>query len=775
MAAPFNDEMMRQLQAAFAVEADEHLEYVNRHLLALEANAAKGLDRELLAEVFRRIHSLKGASRAVSLTKVETLAHRMETLVAQLQSGGIRPEPGLFDLLYRSLDLIGRILDLSRGGEAPEQDFETMRDRLENYGKTAKETIVAMPLAAESAPPVSKTEVGEGAKGADSAAAMNNSAAETVRVSIAKLDALIEEVGELQNARIGAENHEGMLEALRNDVAEWELQWRQLRSRFNRFMRIFDEAGKDFHVRDEAYGDLRQLLDFLSEQGTRLRTMTTSLDSVHAGLRTDSRRMAQVAGELENGILVARMLPVSTMLAGFPRMLRDLARECGKEAALEILGEETEVDRSVLERIKDPLIQMIRNCVDHGIEPPSAREKAGKTRQGSIRLTFAHRGGTLVIGISDDGSGVDIQALKSAAREKNLLSAEAAGAMDDREALFLMFRSGLSTKRDLTDISGRGIGMDILRTTIEKMRGLIDIRSESGKGTRFTLSLPLTVASTACLLVELEKPEAGGNSSLYAIPIVNVLRIARVGPGDTGQSEGFSTIMYDGHPIPLFRLSDALGIPGSRKGIDESIDAVIIGVAERRAAFSVDGLSGIRELVIKGFPAPWKRIRNCSGATILGNGDIVLILNALDLMDVGRRLRRLPADQAPERSRAERQANSILVADDSMTIRSLEKNILEIAGYRVGLATDGFEAWTMLQTRDFDLLVSDIMMPRMNGFELTEKIRADPRLKNLPVILVTSLDSGDDKEKGKLAGADAYIVKSAFDQEGLLDSIRRMI
>jgi two-component system chemotaxis sensor kinase CheA len=381
----------------------------------------------------------------------------------------------------------------------------------------------------------------------------------------------------------------------------------------------------------------------------------------------------------------------------------------------------------------------------------------------------------------DDGAGIDVEKVKGKAIEKGLITAENAEGMTEREALWLIFRSGFSTKQEVTDLSGRGVGMDVVREHIERLHGMIDVESTLGEGSKFTLSVPLSVATTRCLLVE-----AGDQT--FGIPITNVERIVRLSAEDIGHTEGHEAIRIDERPMALLRLGDVLGIPTD---VAEAANqpAIILGSADRRAAFLVDGLLGAQEIATKTLPKPLIRVRHIAAATIVGTGEVVPILNVLDLLRASAKTAPAvaPKKVAPNAESADDRRptavkpaepaskQSILVVDDSVTIRTFEKALLEAAGYDVSAASDGLEAWNMVQAKQPDLIVSDVEMPNMTGFELTEKVRRDSRLKGMPLILVTTLSSDEDRKRGIDAGADAYVIKGSAEQDHLLETVRRLI
>lgn len=804
------DDLLRQLQEIFAAEAQDHLQAISRHLLAMEQQPGPAESARLLAEIFREAHSLKGAARAVNMAPVEALAHQLESLFSRLRDAILTPRPDLFDLVYRALDAIGVLVQGAPGAI----DVSALCNQLATAAE--QPPPVALPAAPERQPPPppppyaakqpADPPLPTGAGAAvdeapppnpptmaddpSASAALDGaqpppfrtaepgqrtSEQATVRLATSKLDALMMQVGELQVARIGAEQRLSDARALLEDLNTWDAEWRKLRPQYRRLLLAAD--GNENHGRAAASAlpalqrEWAALIAFLDDNETRIREARARLGDLSRTFEADSRRMAQVTADLEDGVRRTRMLPIATVFDAFPRMVRDLARERDKELRLIVYGGETEVDRSILEQIKAPLMHLLRNSADHGIERPAARQAAGKPREGTITLTAAQRGGAIQLEIADDGAGIDLARVRASAVRQGHLTSEAIEAMSDREALWLIFRSGLSTSPSVTDISGRGVGMDVVREHIERMNGMIDVESQPGQGTRFIITLPLTVATTLCLLVR-------AADQTLALPVTNIVRMLRLGPEQIGRAEGREAIQMNGRPLTLARLADTIELEtaaAAQHPLTTMRPAIVLGSAERRIAFLVDALLGAQEIVIKRLPRPLNRIRYTAGAAILGTGEVVMVLNIADLLRAAARATARPIAAPAETARRTDRAGVILVADDSITTRMMEKHILESAGYQVRVAADGMEAWNMLQREGADILVSDVNMPRLDGFGLAEKVRASEQLKRMPIILVTSLDSSADRERGILAGADAYIVKSAFDQDVLLSTIRRLV
>ena len=463
--------------------------------------------------------------------------------------------------------------------------------------------------------------------------------------------------------------------------------------------------------------------------------------------------------------------PFSSLTETFPRLVRDLCRQQGKDAALSVRGAEIEIDRRILQEIKDPFIHLLRNCIDHGIEKPEERARANKVPRGVITIAIEQKNANRVeIAISDDGAGIDPQRVRDAVVKSGLVAAESAQAIEDSEILAFIYQSGVSTSPIVTDISGRGLGMAIVREKVERLGGEVTLDTRLGVGTTFRLLLPLTVSTIRGLLIRI------GELS-FIIPLTFVERVASTKKGSVQTVENRATVLLGGQAVSFVRLHDVLELPteGSGDKGSESLSMVVLAASERRIAFAVDEVVGEQEVLVKSLGPQLVRVRNVGGAAVLGTGKVVPILNVADLMKSAVKTASQPAPVREVEEPTAPQRRSILVVDDSITARTLLKSILEAAGYLVRTAVDGAEAFATLRETEFDVVVSDVDMPRLNGFDLTARIRADKRLTDLPVILVTALESREDRERGIDVGANAYIVKSSFEQSNLLDIVRRYV
>jgi two-component system chemotaxis sensor kinase CheA len=543
---------------------------------------------------------------------------------------------------------------------------------------------------------------------------------------------------------------------IKDMVGRWKADW-------DRVARTLDKLiGPEKSATSPGGAFPRRLSQVLLQTGDHLHRLDRDLERLAKAMTTDARQLGQVARPLDAEVRRVRMLPFAEACQGLDRLVRDLAQAGGKEVELVVEGGSVELDRPVLEGLKDPLRHLVRNAVDHGVETPERRRAAGKPPAARVTITASLRGAQVEVVVADDGRGLDLDALREQARKRKLPETA-----DERELARLVFLPGLSTAPIITDVSGRGVGLDVVKSRLEALHGVVDLSSAAGQGTRFTLTVPLTLSTLRAVLVA-----AGGQT--FAFAGTNVQKLVRAGPGDLRSVAGRTMLALGGTPLPLASLAEVLGLggrPPAREG--EKTPALVVAAGEKRMAFAVDEFLAEQEIVIKGLGARVRRLRHVSGATLLPSGRIALVLNAANLVRtaLGRppsAAPAAPAASAPARKR-------LLVVDDSVTTRTLEKSILEAAGYEVTAAADGEAAWQLLHEQGADLLVSDVEMPRMDGFALTAAVRASKRFRGLPVVLVTARESEADKARGIEVGADAYLGKSAFDQRNLLETIAQLL
>ncbi len=767
------EELKRMLMATFKVELEEHLATLNKGLMALEEGLPQEEKESLIPELFRATHSLKGAARAVDLRDIEAMAHRMEDVMSAIKEDDLSPTPDLFDALYSTIDKIQEAMTAHLKGEhLPDEQIDQLLRRLrailngndrpspplipDHEPKPEIETETVNQETAGSFPEASEPETESSPPTLDQPPRAVTSE-ETIRVATTKLDALMDGMGELLVARMATEQRLKELQTILPKISNWQKSWRQVRPQYSFFRR-----------KDNIDQNTSSLLDFLAGNEAHLKTIGEELNNMATTFASDYGRFSLLIDDLQEGVRRVRMLPISTLFDQFPRMVRDLAHEQDKEITLHIEGGEAEVDRHVLETMKDPLTHLLRNAAGHGIESPVQREAAGKSAEGTIHLRAAQKGNTIVLEVADDGAGIDLKKVLLSAVKHKLVTKDQAPDLSEQETIDFIFRSGLSTQDQATGLAGRGVGLDVVRQNLEELQGLIQVKTIFGKGTTFTLILPLTLATNQVLLVDVD-------GETMAIPTTSVERIQRVETNQMGSIEGKPAIRIAGRALPLIPLAHAIDLEASEAALepDQIIPVVVLGSAERRLAFRVDGFQGTQEVVVKTMGHQLSRIKNVAGVTILGSGRVVMILNVADMLKsvrLGPSVTTRPQDKEKEVAR-----RRVLVVDDSITTRTLEKNILENAGYHVIVAADGEEAWTLVESESLDAIVADIHMPRMDGFELTEKVKGDERYQALPVILVTSLDSREHKIRGLKAGANAYITKQTFDQQELLETIEKLI
>jgi two-component system, chemotaxis family, sensor kinase CheA len=760
MADDPDSEFLQRLRATFRLEADEHLNAMSALLLQMEG-ADGALPPTLLESLFREAHSLKGAARAVNMDRIESVCQSLESVLAELkQRPPAPPASGFFDELYRALDMVRKLLDSadgngSDGGRMTLAAADTAR-ALEAQRHALQVTEFAPLVARAAAPvpaPVPLPAVPQNALGGG-----------TIRIATDKLDALMVQAEEMLAFKFGSEHLAQDLRALRDELESWrrgcEKTGRDARAARRAVQRTAAPAGR-------RGVSLERWLDAAERQASFAKELASRFSRIELALRRERRALGGMVGNLLEDMKNALMQPFSALLEPFPRLVRDLAQQGGKKVELITDGASLEIDRRILEQIKDPLIHLLRNAVDHGIETPDVRLRQGKPARGRIRIAIAARDGNrIALTIEDDGGGIDLQQVKDSAVKLGVIAADAAQGLSERDALLLIFASGLSTSQMLSDISGRGLGLAIVREKIERLGGSVSVQRGAAGGTCFHLLLPTSLATFRGLLVRLGQAQ-------FVLPSRNVERVARVAPAAVKMVGSRDTVEFDGAVVALAWLADVLGVAGAAAAArDTSLTVVLVAEGAERIAFVVDQVIGDQEVLAKGLGPQLARVPNIAGATLLGAGLVVPILNVPDLLKSAQR-RAAPQSQVPPSVPARRRR--VLVVEDSITSRSLLQHVLQSAGYDVHTAVDGIEALDALREHSFDLVMSDVEMPRMDGFALTARLRADSRTAELPVVLLTSLDSREHKERGVEAGADAYIVKSAFDRDGLLDVIRRLL
>jgi two-component system chemotaxis sensor kinase CheA len=757
-------EFKKRLLATFKIETKEHLDAISAGLIILEKDAEQGKRREIVEVVFREAHSLKGAARAVGMTGIESLSHALESVFAMCKRRNSAPSRDLFDLLHRAVDTIG--MHLSSAGTGIDDSLRsTTREIVLGLEKAAKDSATTPPQVTVPPPPMG---LGEGE--VESGSAVYPASSDSIRISAVKLDSVMRRAEEMLTAKLTARQRAVELGEISAELASWEKEWKKVRPVLGRLRKVRQGSLSA----DLDAGHLDKVLDFFDTSHGLIKSLQNRTNMLSKSAAANRNSLGGMVDGLLDELTEALMLPCSAVLEVLPKMARDLARDRGKEAALFISGETVEIDRRVLEQLKDPIIHLIRNCIDHGIEKPEERMRANKPARGKISVNISLMDANRVeFLVSDDGAGIDTVRVADEAVRRGIATRDECDGMGSGELIEMLYRSGFSTSSLVTDISGRGLGLAIVREKVERLGGTVMVESEPLKGTSFRMVIPLTLSTYRGVLVRAAE-------QTFVVPAAGVERVMRIDSALLKTVENRETVELDGAAVSFIRLADVLQLRKEKKNADNAglIQLLVIASGASRMAFGVDGIIGEREILVKSLGPQLARVRNFSGATVLGTGQVALILHPGDLVKSAVKVAGIPAGAVSARETAkltETARKSVLITEDSITARALLKNILETAGYQTYTAVDGIDALTLLRTEHIDLVVSDVDMPRMNGFDLTARIRASRDFADLPVVLVTSLDSREDRERGIEAGANAYVVKSSFDQSNLLQVIKRLI
>jgi two-component system chemotaxis sensor kinase CheA len=780
-----------ELRSLFKTESEEHIRLLEEGLLCLESNPTDG---KTLEEVFRGAHSLKGGSGMLGLRNIERLAHGFEDMLNAARQGKVVLSSEAIDQLCKQLDTMRELVneavsdapgDVTKaraptpvnGVEAmvpstqaapaimAEGEIEVASDRLGTaevqVTLTPQETGFLTP--ADIPPVIPAPQAGESLPTVPLEAQSGRYRIDTMRVEPQKLDTLMKQASELTVAKIHIARRLTQIEELVRLHEEW-----------SREIFATQRSGLTDRNGNGTHGGNHRLAALLQRDRERIERLGTLVNDLRNVAYEDSARLDSVVANLEEGIRNIRLLPLATIFQLFPRMVRDLARHQAKEVQLIIEGGETTADKRILEEMKDPLMHMIRNAIDHGLESPDERQRCGKPCLGTVRLRARLTPANLVIEVADDGRGLDLERIKSTALKRRLRREEELAAMTPAQMQSLIFAPGFSTSPLVTDVSGRGVGLDVVWANVERLKGSIQIESSAGQGCTLRICLPKALAATRVLIVMADRRP-------YALPIEYVYTTRLVSPQEIFPIEGMDTIVVDGKPVSTARLSTLLEVSSRVAAVKESKapdsdkprSCIILSIGDDQIGLFVDMLLDEQEVVVKPHSTILTRVRNVSGATILGTGEVCMVLNPLDLLQS---VRKRPAHMIREPLRPKpQQKHVILLVEDSMTTRTQEKRILESAGYEVVAAVNGVDALQQLSSRPFDAVVSDVEMPHMDGLTLSERIRREPKYNELPIILVTSLASEEDKRRGVEVGANAYIAKPTFDQGLLLDTLRRLI
>ena len=729
--------------ARFVEEAREHCSRISDGLLNLEKSPG---DAEMINGLFRSAHTIKGSSRMMKLSGVTELAHKMEDVLDAVRGGKIPLAPSVSDALFRGVDALLTILERITAGdtlaEAPEAlceelaraatipvtgDAPVLSDQSDSSDSSDNSDPVVAPVTTAVAAPAPLLTVAKGHQ------------VDYLRINAAKIDDLIRLMGEIVSEHGRFRRHIGRLSEIERATAR----------------HLKDVAGQ-LNTGDNEH-------ELLIEAGAALQL---SLRQSVRAMSDTSLMQDHLVGDLQETSLRMRMQPLSTVFDPLRRTVRDLAHELGNDIDFVVEGGDTELDRKIIDRIGDSLMHMIRNSLDHGLENARERVAAGKSSKGTINLSAFYDSGCVTISLSDDGRGLSVDRIREKALAKRLFEADTLAGMSQAEILDLIFTPGFSTSPIITDLSGRGVGMDVVRKSIvDELKGTITIETREGGGTTFLLRLPLNLAVFPLFLVS----TVGKSCALPATSLVEMLSIQR---GEIIEIVNKRAIRLREQIIPVENLAALLKLTKDATAEAGEVLIVIIRDGEEKMGLVVDEIIGREEMVVKPLPPHLQNLRMVSGVTI---GERDSIINVLHIPELFRQAREIaePGRQRPV-VKEDRTAR-VLVVDDSINTREIEKSILEAYGYAVVTADDGEEAFKKTREVLFDLVITDVEMPRLDGFSLTKRLRDDERYRNVPIIIVTSLEKDEDKKRGITVGANAYIVKGAFDQSNLIETVRSLI
>ena len=757
-------EQMRDasLLELFSLEAEAQTQVLSTGLLALERDPTQA---DHLESCMRAAHSLKGAARIVGVDAGVSVAHVMEDCLVSAQEGRLYLRPEHIDALLQGTDLLMRIAtpDNAPGITDIEAYVALMGLLLDPMALAAPISTPIAPFMAEPEPvavaPVIEVPVPviEPLPVAPADPPVKNrrttdTGERVLRVTAERLNSLLDLSSKSLVETLRLKPHLATMQRLKR------VQGNGLRALENLNALLKDQTLS--LEAQEALDDARRLL---AESQQLLVEKNAELDE-------SAWQASQRAQVLYDTALACRMRPFADVLAGQARMVRDLGRSLGKQVRLEIEGEKTQVDRDVLEKLEAPLTHLLRNAVDHGIETPEQRVLAGKPAEGLIRLRASHQAGLLVLELSDDGNGVDLEKVRRSIIERHLSPAETAAQLSEEELLTFLFLPGFSLRDKVTEVSGRGVGLDAVQHMVRQLHGAVVLEQTAGEGSHFHLEVPLTLSVVRSLVVEV-------GDEAYAFPLAHIERMCDLEPADIVQVEGRQHFWYEGRHVGLVAASQLLQRPASQGG-QETLKVVVIREREAIYGVAVERFIGERTLVVLPLDERLGKVQDISAGALLDDGSVVLIVDVEDmlrsvdkLLNTGR-LERIArqGNQVVEAAR-----KRILVVDDSLTVRELQRKLLLNRGYDVAVAVDGMDGWNALRSEDFDLLITDIDMPRMDGIELVSLLRRDNRLQSLPVMVVSYKDREEDRRRGLDAGADYYLAKASFHDDALLDAVVELI
>ena len=773
---------IQELLEDFLVEAFEMIEEMDQDLVELENSPD---DLELLNKIFRVAHTIKGSGSFLNFDKLTRLTHHMEAVLDKARKGELTITPEIMDVILESVDAMKGILEYIRDNgtdEAPDIDIEPIVAKLDAIVSGKKED------SKEESKKESKEDKKPNIVGninLDEITLENANEIDLDSLSPEEIDAVLEHLVKLRNEAEEIEADQEKSSNTEEKPSNTEESQKPIIKEEKKPVTKEDKkkavkkalvSTKEQTIRVDVQR-LDQLMNLIGElvlAKNRLLKIYNDVEERYEGekfleeLNQVVSSISIVTTDLQIAVMKTRMLPIGKVFNKFPRLVRDLARELGKKVRLIIEGEDTELDKSIIEEIGDPLVHMIRNAVDHGTEPPEERVKKGKPEEGTIWLRAYNEGNMIVIEIKDDGKGMDADLLKQKAMEKGIISETEADNMSDKEAFMLIFKPGFSTAKKVTNVSGRGVGMDVVKTNIEKLNGIIEVDSVLGEGSTFKLKIPLTLAIIQALLV-------ASQEDLFAIPLSNVIETVRIVEEDIYTIEGKSVLKLREEVLPLVNMADIFEIE-KILAPEKYLYVVVLGLGATKVGLIVDRFIGQEEIVIKSLGEFLKGLPGIAGATIRGDGRVTLIVDVGSLMKLAKKThnKKVVQDSLKEaRKKKEKPSDyTVMIVDDSSMDRKIMKNAVEPLGVNIMEAKDGVEALQMLKTNEVDAMLIDIEMPRMDGYTLAQEVRKYNKYRKLPLIAVTSRATKSDRVRGVEVGMNEYITKP-YAPEYLQNVVRR--
>lgn len=796
---------MQEILEDFLIEAFEMIEQLDQDLVELENRPE---DLELLNRIFRVAHTIKGSGSFLNFSVLTHLTHHMEDVLNKARHGELTITPDIMDVVLESIDFMKKLLNAIRdtGTDANtglDSDIANVVARLDaiSKGESPQDIPASQESSTTQEAPQSQAPQ-EASNNAQEEVDYSNMSPEEVEKEIERLLNQRQEEdkkkreekrakGELQdiqapseieqtpNATPAAKAPESQKQPEVNATPAKQTETKpQIKPRQEENKTLATSVEQTIRVDVKRLDSLMNLIGELVLGKNRLIKIYNDVEERYEGekfleeLNQVVASVSMVTTDIQLAVMKTRMLPIGRVFNKFPRMVRDLSRELGKNIELVISGEETELDKSIVEEIGDPLVHLIRNACDHGIESKEERIAAGKKEQGTVELKAYNEGNHIVVEITDDGKGMDPATLKAKAIEKGIIGEREADTMTDREAYSLIFKAGFSTAKVVTNVSGRGVGMDVVKTNIEKLNGIIDVDSTYGEGTTLKLKIPLTLAIIQSLLV-------GVQEEYYAIPLASVIETVRISQDEIYTVENKSVLRLRNEVLPLVRLADIFGVDSVFDNSEQAY-VVVIGLAENKIGVIVDFLIGQEEVVIKSLGSYLKGTEGIAGATIRGDGRVTLIVDIAAMMQMAKQVK-VSVTKLAQENEKKKEKNSpsdynVLIVDDSMTDRAIMKKSLKPLGISVSEATNGMEALDIVKNGDkaFDAILIDIEMPKMDGYTLAGEIRKYAKFKNLPLIAVTSRTSKTDRMRGVESGMTEYITKP-YSPEYLMNVVKRNI